>query len=471
MFEKRQIRLAIMALVACFLALVGRTQAQTAWTPDLMPREREMVLALSAGPPHFAQEAGAYALEKSGYVKVRESKNGFHCFVGRSAPGSLEPECYDAEGSETRMPVELFEGELRMQGKSRQEIEQAVAEGYANGRFRAARRPGIVYMLSKENRLPIDEEGKTVIPYRPHVMFYAPYLTNADIGAKPGPGATAFVIGEGTPGALIIVPVPMEEGSAGTKAPEGGGGLDAGSRRESGSLGDSGLKARATKARPIEPGSSTKPESSIEPGSSTENESAAGAADESGSAQEMSASGGRLIRLTNKISDSQSNPKESETMAGKVKPIPDGYHSVTPYLVVRGAAKAIDYYRRAFGAKERVRMDGPGGKIAHAELDLGDSVIMLGDEDPGQGASSPQTIGGTAVHIFLYVEDVDATFQQAVKAGAKAVMPPTDMFWGDRYGKLTDPFGHSWGLATHTEDVSPEEMQKRMAQMYAQAPK
>ena len=158
-------------------------------------------------------------------------------------------------------------------------------------------------------------------------------------------------------------------------------------------------------------------------------------------------------------------------MAGKVKPIPDGYHSVTPYLVVRGAAQAIDYYKRVFGAKERVRMDGPGGKIGHAELDIGDSVVMLSDEAPEQGAVSPEALKGSPVSVFLYVEDVDATFQQAVKAGAKAVMPPTDMFWGDRFGKLIDPFGHNWALATHKEDVSPQEMEKRMAEAFAQAPK
>jgi hypothetical protein len=203
-------------MVATFLFAslpTSQAQVQPGWKPELMPREREIGLALSAGPAHFAEEAGIYVLEKSGYVKIRESKNGFHCFVGRSVPGSQEPECYDAEGSETRMQVELFEGGLRMQGKGRKEIEQAVAEGYASGKFRAPRRPGIVYMLSKENLLPIDEEGKTVLPYRPHLMFYAPYLTNADIGAKPGPGAPAFVLAEGTPGALIIVPVPVKEGS------------------------------------------------------------------------------------------------------------------------------------------------------------------------------------------------------------------------------------------------------------------
>jgi PhnB protein len=143
-----------------------------------------------------------------------------------------------------------------------------------------------------------------------------------------------------------------------------------------------------------------------------------------------------------------------------VQPIPKGYHSVTPYLVVNGATRAIDFYRRAFGAHEIARMDGPDGKIAHGELKIGDSIIMLSDEMPG-GARSPQSLGGSSVGIFLYVDNVDNVFNQAVAAGAKADAKPTDMFWGDRYGKLTDPFGHTWSLATHKEDVPPEEMKKR----------
>jgi PhnB protein len=147
-----------------------------------------------------------------------------------------------------------------------------------------------------------------------------------------------------------------------------------------------------------------------------------------------------------------------------VKPIPDGYHSVTPYLVVDDAAKAIDFYRRAFGAQEIMRMGGPQGKIGHAELKIGDSVIMLADEMPQASCRSPKSLGGSAVGIFLYVTDVDTVFNQAVGAGAKAVMPLADQFWGDRYGKVTDPFGHEWSLATHKEDVAPAEMQKRAAE-------
>ena len=145
-----------------------------------------------------------------------------------------------------------------------------------------------------------------------------------------------------------------------------------------------------------------------------------------------------------------------------VKPIPAGYHTATPYLVVNDAARAIEFYKRAFDATEQVRMDGPDGKIGHAELKIGDSMIMLGDEMPGRGNRSPQSLGGSPVGIFLYVTDVDAAFQKAVDAGAKVEMPLENMFWGDRYGKLTDPFGHSWSMATHKEDVAPAEMQKRM---------
>jgi len=149
-------------------------------------------------------------------------------------------------------------------------------------------------------------------------------------------------------------------------------------------------------------------------------------------------------------------------MAGQVKPIPEGFHSVTPYLTCNDAAKAIEFYKRAFDAKELVRMPMPNGKIGHAEIRIGDSVVMLADEMPGGEARSPQSLGGTTAGIMLYVKDVDASYQKAVTAGAKATMPPQDQFWGDRYGKLTDPYGHTWALATHKEDVAPEEMKRRM---------
>jgi len=147
-------------------------------------------------------------------------------------------------------------------------------------------------------------------------------------------------------------------------------------------------------------------------------------------------------------------------MASKVREIPKGFHTVTPYLIVTDGARAIDFYKRAFGAQELLRLDGPDGKVAHAELKIGDSIIMLSEEMPGH-TRSPQSLGGTAVDIMLYVKDVDQAFNQAVAAGAKITMALSDMFWGDRYGQVTDPFGHSWSLATHKEDVLPEELRKR----------
>ncbi|HYB96688.1 MAG TPA: VOC family protein [Vicinamibacterales bacterium] len=148
-----------------------------------------------------------------------------------------------------------------------------------------------------------------------------------------------------------------------------------------------------------------------------------------------------------------------------VKAIPEGYYSLTPYLVVKGAAEAIDFYKKAFGATEMMRMPGPGGRIMHAEVKIGNSMLMLSDENAEQGQVSPATLGGSGCSVMLYTDDVDATFKRAVDAGAQAVMPPMDMFWGDRMGNLKDPYGHSWAIATHKEDVSPDEMQKRMAAM------
>lgn len=148
-----------------------------------------------------------------------------------------------------------------------------------------------------------------------------------------------------------------------------------------------------------------------------------------------------------------------------VKAIPDGYYSLTPYLVVKGAAEAIEFYKKVFGAVEMMRMPGPGGSIMHAEVKIGNSILMLADENPERGAVSPATLGGAACSVMFYTDDVDAVCAKAVSAGAKQVSPPTDMFWGDRMANLIDPFGHNWGVATHKEDVSPEEMQKRMAAM------
>ena len=148
-----------------------------------------------------------------------------------------------------------------------------------------------------------------------------------------------------------------------------------------------------------------------------------------------------------------------------VKAIPDGYYSLTPYLVCKGAAEAIEFYKKALGAVETVRMPGPGGRIMHAEVKIGNSILMLSDENPERGHFSPTTIGGTTSTVMLYTDNVDATYKSALAAGAKSTSEPTDMFWGDRMATLTDPFGHNWAIATHKEDVSEEEMGRRMAAM------
>ncbi len=146
----------------------------------------------------------------------------------------------------------------------------------------------------------------------------------------------------------------------------------------------------------------------------------------------------------------------------KAKPIPDGYHSVTPYLIIKGAADAIEFYKKAFGAAELFRMDHEG-KVGHAEIKIGDSPIMLADESPEMGYKSPTALGGTPVSIMIYVDDVDTIFKQAIAAGGELQKAVQDQFYGDRSGSLKDPFGHVWHVATHVEDVSPEEMEKRMA--------
>jgi PhnB protein len=147
----------------------------------------------------------------------------------------------------------------------------------------------------------------------------------------------------------------------------------------------------------------------------------------------------------------------------QVKTIPDGYHNMTPYLIVDGAAKAIDFYKKVFGATEKMRMPSPGGKVGHAELTLGDSMIMLADEHPEMGARAPHAYGGSAVSLMLYVPDVDATVATAIAGGAKIVRKVENQFYGDRMGTIEDPFGHRWYVATHVEDVPPEEMAKRAA--------
>jgi PhnB protein len=155
-----------------------------------------------------------------------------------------------------------------------------------------------------------------------------------------------------------------------------------------------------------------------------------------------------------------------------LKPVPDGYHTVTPHLVLDECAKAIEFYKQAFGATEQLRMPGPGGKIVHAEIRIGDSVIMLNDEMPPMAGQpgvfkSPRSAGLSTAAVFLYVEDVDAAFDRALKAGCTVRMPLDDMFWGDRYGQVIDPFGHTWAMATHKEDLRPEQIAQRQKEFLA----
>ncbi len=150
------------------------------------------------------------------------------------------------------------------------------------------------------------------------------------------------------------------------------------------------------------------------------------------------------------------------TSPSAVKPIPDGMHSLTPHLICAGAAEAIEFYKKAFNAVELHRMPGPNGKLMHAAVQIGNSVLMLVDEFPEWGSTGPKALKGSPVYIHLYVEDVDAVVAQAVAAGGKVTMPVADMFWGDRYGQLEDPFGHKWSVATHTRDMTPAQMQEAM---------
>lgn len=153
-------------------------------------------------------------------------------------------------------------------------------------------------------------------------------------------------------------------------------------------------------------------------------------------------------------------------MPAKVKATPDGYHTATPYLIIQGAAAALDFYKQVFGATELLRMPQPDGKIGHAEMRIGDSVVMLADEVPGMGYRGPKALGGSTVSLLLYFEDVDAVVARAVAAGAKLTQPVQDKFYGDRSGTIEDPFGHIWVIATHIEDVAPEEMERRVAAMH-----
>jgi uncharacterized glyoxalase superfamily protein PhnB len=180
----------------------------------------------------------------------------------------------------------------------------------------------------------------------------------------------------------------------------------------------------------------------------------------------------KKVRTKVKAKAKPSKNKVKKVQAGarpkKVSPIPPGVHTVTPHLIVRNAAQAIDFYRRAFGAVEVGRAAGPGGKLMHASIRIGDSPIYLADEMPESGSKSPLMLGGSGTTIHLYVPDADAAFNRAVDAGAQVTMPLADQFWGDRYGKLKDPYGHEWSIATHKEDLTPAEMQRRQEEAMTQ---
>ena len=194
-------------------AAAQSNQAMTRQTPQLMDRQKEIALALSACPASIADKAAVYVLESSGYVKVRESQNGFTAIVQHALPISQDPQCMDAEGTRTFLPRYLKVAELRAQEKTPEEIKRFVADAFAKGIFQPPTRPGIDYMLSTENITVVDAEKGIVAPYPPHVMFYGPYMTNADLGSDGNPRGPAFVAGEGTPHALIIVPVAGHSGA------------------------------------------------------------------------------------------------------------------------------------------------------------------------------------------------------------------------------------------------------------------
>jgi PhnB protein len=160
---------------------------------------------------------------------------------------------------------------------------------------------------------------------------------------------------------------------------------------------------------------------------------------------------------------------KEKTMPNKVKPVPDGHRTVAPYLAIKNAASALEFYKKAFGAIETYKLIIPDGRVGHAEIRLGDSLIMIADEFPEFGGKAPESLGGSPVSIHLYVEDVDAFVKKAVAAGARELKPVADQFYGDRSGQLQDPFGHLWWVATHKEDVAPEEMQKRVLALFAKA--
>ena len=205
-------------------AMAQSPQAVASQLPQLMDREKEITLALSACPKPVASKAAVYVLERPGYVMVRDSQNGFTAIVQHSLPTSQEPQCMDAEGTRTFLPRILKVAELRAQGKTPEEINRFVADAFAKGIFQAPTRPGIDYMLSTENVVTIDEAKGIVAPFPPHVMFYGPYLTNADLGSDGNPAGPAFVVGEGGPHALVIVPLGPHADHRHTSANQSSGG-------------------------------------------------------------------------------------------------------------------------------------------------------------------------------------------------------------------------------------------------------
>ncbi len=202
------ILIAVASVGTLTMSLLALAPQDSEKIPAMLPRAQEVALAETAGPLHIVRDAAIYALEKDGYVLAREGTNGFTCLVLRSFPGSQEPECYDAEGTATLLPRRLDEARFRAEGLTREQVSAKIAAGFEAGKYRAPRRPGIVYMLSCKNYVPIDDTGSRIIHYQPHFMFYSPYLTNADIGggSPENDRWMPFVIAEGSPEALIIVP-------------------------------------------------------------------------------------------------------------------------------------------------------------------------------------------------------------------------------------------------------------------------
>lgn len=200
--------------VLLLLALAGSSvRGAEGWRPEPLPRDEEIVEALAACPANIREGVGVYVLTSAGFELERASANGFHAVIQRSQPGAFEPQCLDAEGSATTLVAILLKARLRMGGAGQDEIDRDVGQAWARGELSAPRRPGINYMLSEHNRVPVDAD--TVIPYQPHVMFYAPYLSNIDLGAEPIGSAPVFVVNEGQPNAYVIVPVSVEEGQGG----------------------------------------------------------------------------------------------------------------------------------------------------------------------------------------------------------------------------------------------------------------